>query len=696
MKPKLIAAAALLAVLAISCTMKENPLLKPSENPFGAPAFDKIRNEHYIPAFKQTIETARKEIDAIVSNPEEPTFENTVEALEFAGRDLDRVSNIFFNLNSACTNPEMQAAAEEISPMLTQYSMSIILNEDLFKRVKAVWEQRDSLDLDQEQYKLLENTFKSFTRNGANLSPEDKETYTKISEELSLATLKFGQNVLAETNAFEMNLTEEEELAGLPDYVKEMAASEAASRNGTGWTFTLNQPSYSPFLKYSERRDLREIIWKAYNSKGIGGDNDNTGLIKKIVDLRIREAQILGYQTYADYALEERMAKNPETVNTFLIDLMGKSLPSARKDVEEIQKYASAHGFEGALMPWDFSYWSEKYQTEKYSVNEELLKPYFRLENVQAAIFDLANRLYGLNFKENGEIPVYHPDVKAFEVTDENGEFQGLLYLDYFPRDSKRGGAWMTEYRGTCVYNGVEERPFVSVVTNFTKPAGATPSLLTHYEVTTILHEFGHALHGLLGQGKYASLTGTSVTRDFVELPSQIMENWAYEPEYLKTFAKHWQTGEVIPEELIDKIVAAKNYLAGYSQVRQLQYGTIDMAWHSISDVPADDAVKFEDKVLKASSVLPRIEGIATCPSFTHIFSGGYSAGYYSYKWAEVLEADAFSLFKEKGIFNKDVASSFRDNILSRGGIEDADVLYRNFRGRDPQPEALLEKLGLI
>lgn len=696
MKSKMIASAALLAVLAISCTMKENPLLKPSENPFGTPAFDKIKTEHYIPAFKQTIETATREIEAIVNNPDAPTFENTIAALEFAGRDLDRVSSIFYNLNSACTNPEMQVAAEEISPMMTQYSMSIILNEALFQKVKVVWEQKDSLKLDREQAKLLENTYKSFARNGANLSPEDKETYAKISEELSLSTLKFGKNVLAETNAFEMNLTEEEELAGLPDYVKEMAASEAASRNETGWTFTLNQPSYSPFLKYSERRDLREIIWRAYNSKGIGGENDNTELIKKIVDLRIQEAQILGYQTYADYALEERMAKNPETVNTFLIDLMGKSLPYARRDVAQVQQYAKEHGFEGELMPWDFSYWSEKFQTEKYSVNEELLKPYFQLENVEAAIFDLANRLYGLNFKENKDIPVYHPDVKAFEVTNENCEFQAVLYIDYFPRDSKRGGAWMTEYRDACIYNGVEERPFISVVTNFTKPTESTPSLLTHYEVTTILHEFGHALHGILGKGKYPSLTGTSVTRDFVELPSQIMENWAYEPEYLKTFAKHWQTGEVIPEELIDKIVAAKNYLAGYSQVRQLQYGTIDMAWHSVSSVPEADAVTFEDKVLKASSVIPRIEGIATCPSFTHIFSGGYAAGYYSYKWAEVLEADAFSLFQEKGIFNKDVASSFRDNILSMGGIEDADVLYRNFRGRDPEPEALLRKLGLI
>lgn len=693
---KITAVAALsAAILTNSCTMTENPLLTPSSNPYGAPAFDKIKDSDYKPAFETAIASAKKEIEAIVNNPEAPTFENTIEALEYCGKDLGNVENIFFNLNEACTNPTMQAVAEEVSPILTEYSMSVILNAELFGRIKTVWEQKDKLNLNTEQSKLLKETYESFARNGANLPDDKKAEFSKVSEELSLATLKFGKNVLASTNAFTLNLTDEADLAGLPEYVKEMAASEAKGRGEQGWTFTLNAPSYGPFLKFSERRDLREKMWKAYNMRNINDEFDNTQEILNIVGLRIRSSQLLGYRTYAEAALVNKMAKTPETVNSFLDNLMSQTLEAARKEVDQIRQYAVTNGFKGTLMPWDFSFWSEKYKDATYSLNEELLKPYFKLENVIAAIFDLANRLYGLQFKENAAIPVYHPDVKAFEVSDEGGRFMALLYMDFFPRESKRGGAWMTEFRGQSIKNGVEERPFVSLVTNFTKPTETTPSLLTFDEVTTILHEFGHALHGMLAEGSYGSLTGTSVARDFVELPSQIMENWAYEPEYLKTFAKHYQTGEVIPQEYIDRIVAAKNFLAGYSQVRQLQFGQIDMAWHCGETVPSQDVVAYEQSVVSKSAVVPIVEGAAMGPQFNHIFSGGYSAGYYSYKWAEVLEADAFELFKEKGIFSREVSDSFRKNILSRGSIEDADVLYRNFRGRDPESDALLKKYGL-
>ncbi len=694
MKHILPAAAA--AVLLTSCTMNDNPLLVKSDAPYSAPAFDKIRVEHYKPAFEAAIKEGKEEIKAIIDNSEAPTFENTIEALEHAGRTLNSVGGIFFNLNEACTSPEMQQLAEEISPMLTEYEMSIILNPDLFAKVKAVYESRSSLNLDIEQAKLLEETYKSFTRNGANLDESRKAEFAKVEEALSIATLKFGKNSLAATNAFTLEITDESELIGLPDYVREMAALEAKNREKEGWVFTLNQPSYGPFMKYSQNRSLREKMWRAYNTKCIGGDADNLATIREIVELRIKEANILGYNTYADYALENRMAKNPETVNAFLADLTAKTYPFAVRDVADIQKYAAKNGFEGKIMPWDFSFWSEKYKDEKYSINEELLKPYFELSSVQGALFDLANRLYGLNFNERTDIPKYHPDVRTFEVTDENGKFMALLYIDYFPRESKRGGAWMTSFREMGIFNGVEERPFVSLVTNFTKPTETEPALLTFDEFTTILHEFGHALHGMLAEGTYSSLTGTNVARDFVELPSQLMENWAYEPEYLQSFAKHYKTGEVIPQELIDKIVAAKNYLAGYASIRQLNFGTVDMAWHSVTEVPETDVLKFEQDIVAKAPVLPAVEGTAFSPSFGHIFSGGYAAGYYSYKWAEVLEADAFSYFKEKGIFNKEVAREFREKVLSRGGIVDADVLFRDFRGRDPRPDALLEKTGMI
>ena len=694
MTKKLLIAGAALALIS-SCNMK-NPLLTESSAPFGAPQFDKIQDEHYLPAFEAGIAEAKAEIDAIVANPDEPTFENTIEAMEYAGKTLDQVAGIFYNLMEANTNDTMQAVAEQVSPMLTEYSMYVSLNNDLFQRVKAVYQKKDELGLDKDQLKLLEDNYKSFVRGGANLSDEDKALYSKWSEELSLATLQFSKNVLAATNAYTLHVTDSAELAGLPEYVKTMAAETAKEKGLEGWAFTLQYPSFSPFMKYSENRELRRQLWTAYNSRAIGGENDNTEIVKQIVDLRIKIANILGYETYADYALEERMAKSRTTVNEFIKNLLEPSMKYAKKDVADVLTYARKNGFDDTkLMPWDFSYWSERYQEAEYALNAEELKPYFQLESCIDAVFGLANRLYGINFKELDDVPVYHEDVKVYEVTEADGTHLALFYADFFPRASKRGGAWMTEFRGQSIRDGKEYRPFISIVCNFTKPTADAPSLITHDEFTTFLHEFGHALHGIFAQGRYGSLTGTSVSRDFVELPSQIMENWAFEPEYLNSFAKHYQTGEPIPAELIEKVVAAKNYLAGYGQVRQLHFGYLDMAWHTLKEVPAMSTLEFEQQTLAPYAVMPAVEGTGFSTSFSHIFSGGYSAGYYSYKWAEVLEADAFSLFKEKGIFNTEVSSSFRENILSKGGTEDADILYRNFRGHDPQPEALMKKLGL-
>ena len=544
---------------------------------------------------------------------------------------------------------------------------------------------------------LLEDNYKGFVRGGANLSEEDKAVYSKLAEELSLATLQFSKNVLAATNAYTLHLTDSADLAGLPEYAKVMGAETAKEKGLEGWAFTLDYPSYGPFMKYSTVRNLREDMWKAYNSRALGGEFDNSDVVKKIVDLRIKTANILGYETWADYQLEERMAKDRNTVNEFISQLLEPSMEFAKKDVESVFNYAKKNGFDGdKLMPWDFSFWSERYQEAEYSLNAEELKPYFRLENCIDAVFSLANRLYGLEFVELDNVPVYHEDVKVYEVKDADGRHMALFYADFFPRASKRGGAWMTEFRGQSIKDGVEYRPFISTVMNFTKPTADTPSLITHDEFTTFLHEFGHALHGILAEGRYESLTGTNVPRDFVELPSQILENWGYEPEYLNSFAKHYETGEPIPAELIEKIVAAKNYLAGYGQVRQLHFGYLDMNWHSLTSVPEMSVIDFEQSVLAPYETLPAVADTGFSTSFSHIFSGGYSAGYYSYKWAEVLEADAFSLFKEKGIFNQEVAKSFRDNVLSKGGTEEASELYRNFRGHDPQPQALMEKLGLV
>ena len=540
-----------------------NPLLTESKLPYGAPQFDKIENKHYIPAFEQGIKEAKSEVDAIVNNAEAPTFENTVVALDCSGETLNRVASIFYNLMEADTNDEMQEIAEKVAPMMTDFEMYVSLNQPLFERVKAVWEQKDALGLEQDQMRLLEKTYKGFEKGGANLNDEDKATYSQLAEQLSLAQLQFSKNALAATNAYTLNLTDEADLEGLPQFVRDMGAQAAKDKGLEGWVFDLSAPSYSPFITYSARRDLREQIWTAYNTKAVGGESDNTGLCRQIAELRIKMANILGYDTHADLMVEDRMVGSVENVYKFIGELAGPSLPKAKEEVAEILAYARENGFEdNEFKPWDFSYWSEKYKDAKYSLNDEMLKPYFQLESCIDAVFGLATRLYGLQFVERKDIPGYHKDVKVFDVLDENGTHKALFYVDFFPRESKRSGAWMTEFRGQSIVDGVEKRPFISLVTNFTKPTDTDPSLLTHDELTTFLHEFGHSLHGIMTEGRYSSLTGTNVDHDFVELPSQIMENWAFEKEYLKPFAKHYQTGEEIPDELIDRIIAAKNYLA--------------------------------------------------------------------------------------------------------------------------------------
>ena len=675
--------------------MQNNPLLTESTLPFGAPQFDKIENRHYLPAFEQAIKEGKQEIDAIVANPDAPTFSNTIEALEYAGGALSRVADIFFNILEANTDDELQDIAEKISPMLTEYDMYVSLNEKLFQRVKAVYEQRDSLDLDPDQQMLLKKQYKGFERNGANLSPDDKKTYSGYEEQLSLLTLQYGRNLLASTNAFTMVLTDEADLAGLPGYIRDMAAQAANEKETEGWLFDLSYPSYSGFIKFSDRRDLREKMYRAYNRRAFQDEFDNTEIIRKIVDLRYKEAALLGYKDFADYQTEMRMVGSGSAVWNFIDRLKDPALPVAKEDLAQLNKYAKTIGFKGdELMPWDFSYYNEKQRISQYNLTDEELKPYFRLEDCIYAIFSLANRLYGITFKP-ADVPVYHPDVKAYEVRDADGSFLALFYADFFPRASKRNGAWMTQFRGLKIENGIEERPFISLVTNFTKPTADTPSLITHDEFTTMLHEFGHSLHGILAKGRYPSLTCTNVDHDFVELPSQIMENWAYEKEYLTTFAKHYQTGEPLPDSLIAKIKASKNYMSAYYHMRQIQFGILDMSWHTLTALPQQSVLDFEKTVLKPTDVLPSVPECIISTSISHLFSGGYAAGYYSYKWAEVLAADGFSLFEEKGIFDKETAGKFR-HLLESGGSVDAAQLYRDFRGHDPEPEALLRQLEII
>lgn len=671
-----------------------NPLLAQWETPHATPPFSKIELAHYEPAFEAAIACQRAEIDAIVNNPAKPTFGNTIAALERSGELLGRIEGVFYNLLSADTSDEMQEIALRVQPKLTELSNDISLNPELFARVKAVYEHPGCC-LKKDDKKLLEDTYKSFARNGAALSDADKELYRQYTSELSALTLQFGQNALAATNAFALNITDPKQVAELPAFVKEGMAADAKARGEKGWTVTLQAPSYVPFVTYSSNRALKEKLWRAYNSRALGGQYDNTEIVRKIANTRLKIANLLGYKCYADYVLERRMAKDTPTVEAFLEELLAATKEHADRECRTVSDYAAKLGFEGELMPWDWGYYSQKYRDAEYALNDEVVKPYFQLENVKKGVFLLANKLYGLNFTPNTEIDVYHPDVTAYDVTDEKGRFMAVLYLDFFPRASKRSGAWMTEYRGTKTVDGEETRPLVSLVMNFTKPTGEKPSLLTFDEVETFLHEFGHSLHGMLAEGRYESQTGTSVYRDFVELPSQIMENWATEKEFLDLWAVHYQTGEPIPAEIVESIVAAKNFLAAYGNVRQLSFGMTDMAWHTIAEPYEGDVVAFERASMAPTQVLPAVDGTAMAPAFSHIFSGGYAAGYYGYKWAEVLEADAFSLFKEKGIFNREVSGSFRDNVLSKGGTEDPMDLYVRFRGHKPETRALIEKMGL-
>ena len=670
-----------------------NPLLAAWETPHATPPFSKIELKNYEPAFDAAIACTRAEVAAIVDNPRKPTFVNTVVALERSGELLSRIEGLFFNLLEADASDEMQQIALRVQPKLTELENDISLNERLFDRVKRVYEHPGRLK--QEDRMLLEKTYKRFARNGAALSDADKELYRKYTTELSALTLQFGQNTLAATNAYTLHITDPKVVAELPAFVREGMAAEAASRGEKSWVVTLQYPSYLPFMTYSTNRDLKEQLWRANGSRALGGEFDNTEIVRKIVNTRLKIANLLGYKCYADYVLEERMAGSTATVTSFLDELLQATKSWADADYRTVGEYASTLGFRGELMPWDWAYYSEKYKNEKYALNDELVKPYLELEHVKKGVFLLANKLYGLNFTPNTQIDVYHSDVTAYDVTDRDGRFLAVLYLDFFPRASKRSGAWMTGFRGTKCVDGVETRPLVSLVMNFTKPTATEPSLLTFDELETFLHEFGHALHGMLGQGKYESLTGTNVYRDFVELPSQIMENWATEKEYLDLWAVHYKTGEKIPAEIVDRIVAAQNYLAAYSNVRQLSFGMTDMAWHTLTEPFEGDVEQFEVASMAPTQVLPVVKGTAMATSFNHIFSGGYAAGYYGYKWAEVLDADAFSLFKEKGIFNQEVATSFRENILEKGGTEHPMELYVRFRGHKPETRALIERMGL-
>ena len=676
-------------------SLKGNPLVEEWNTPYQTPPFSEIEYAHYEPAIDYAIELNRAEIEAIVNNPEAPTFENTIVAMEQSGQLLNRITGVFFCINGCMTSPEMQQIALDITPKLTELGNDISLNPELFERVKVVYNQRKKLKLDREDMTLLENTYKSFARSGALLEGEAKELYRQYSSELSQLTLQFGQNALKATNAFSYNITDEAKVAELPDFVKEGMAAEAAARGEQGWTVTLDAPSYGPFMTYSTQRDIKEALYRAYNTRGLGGEFDNQEIIRRIAELRLKIANLLGDKSYADYVLEDRLAESTKTVNSFLAELNKATLSYAKRDVANITEYAHSLGFEGELMPWDFGYYNEKYKEAMYSINDEQIKPYLQLESAKEAVFMLAGKLYGLTFTQVDNIETYHPEASVYEVRDNGGELMAVLYMDFFPRESKRQGAWMTEFRGVKVVDGKEQRPLVQLVMNFTKPTGNTPSLLTFDEFTTFLHEFGHGLHGILAKGKYESINGTSVKRDFVELPSQIMENWAYEKEYLDLWAKHYQTGEPMPAELIEKIVAAKNYLAAYYNVRQLSFGMLDMAWHTITEPYAGDVLAFEKKAIAPTQVLPYVDGTAMQTAFTHIFSGGYASGYYGYKWAEVLAADAYSYFTEEGIYSKKVADKFYHEVLEKGGHEHPMTLYKNFRGHKPKTQALIDQMGL-
>ncbi|WP_262733196.1 M3 family metallopeptidase [Gaetbulibacter sp. NE] len=675
-----------------------NILNKPFDTQFHTAPFSKIKNEDFLPAIKKGIEDAKAEIDAITNNPEAPTFQNTIEALDFSGEQLDRISSIFFNLNSAETNDEIQKIAQEVSPLLSEFSNDITLNETLFKRVKAVYDAKDSLDLTTEQLTLLNKKYKGFSRNGANLPEDKKQQLRDIDKELSKLKLKFGENVLAETNKYELHITNEADLDGLPESAKEEAKQTAEQKGKDGWMITLQYPSYIPFMTYAKNRELRKKLALAFGAKGFNNDAlDNQDIVLKIAKLRHQRANLLGYKTHAHFVLEERMAKNPETVNTFLNDLLEKAKPAAEREFKTLSDFAKELDGIEQLQKWDGGYYSEKLKQKLFDLDDEKLKPYFKLENVINGVFTIAEKLYGLQFEEINTIDKYHDDVLTYKVTDSDGNYISIFYADFFPRAGKRNGAWMTVYKPQYVKNGENSRPHISIVCNFTKPTKTKPSLLTFNEVTTLFHEFGHALHGMLANTTYPSISGTSVFWDFVELPSQVLENWCYEKEALELFATHYETGEVIPMDLIEKIKASATFHEGMQTLRQLSFGLLDMSWHANEAPETINSVKaHEQKAFENTKLYPDVAENCMSTSFSHIFQGGYSSGYYSYKWAEVLDADAFEFFKEEGIFSKNVAQKFKDNVLSQGGTEDPMTLYKRFRGKEPQPEALLKRAGLI
>lgn len=671
-----------------------NPLLQK----FDTAPFSNIKNEHFKPAFLQAMEDAREEINAITENTEAPTFENTIEALEFSGQQLDRISSIFFNLNSAETNEEIQKIAQEVSPLLSEFSNDITLNEKLFKRIKTVYEQLDSLELNVEQKTLLEKKYKSFSRNGANLSEDKKKRLREIDAQLSKLSLKFGENVLAETNKYEMYLTDEADLEGLPEGAKEAAAQLALSKGKeNGWLITLDYPSYIPFMKYAKKRSLRKELAIAFGSKAFHGDElDNQDNVLQIAKLRFERAQLLGYKTHAHFVLEERMAETPEKVHSFLNELLEKAKPAAEREFKQLEDFAKELDNIDSLEKWDGSYYSEKLKQKLFSLDDEQLKPYFKLENVINGVFKVAEKLYDLQFEEVFDIDKYHDDVKTYRVYDKDKNFISIFYADFHPRPGKRGGAWMTSYKSQWKKDGENIRPHISNVCNFTPSTKSKPSLLTFNEVTTLFHEFGHGLHGMLANTTYPSLSGTSVYWDFVELPSQVMENWCYEKEALELFATHYETGEVIPMDLITKIKDTATFQEGMQTLRQLSFGLLDMSWHGIDPKDINNVKEHETEAFKNTQLYPDTPETCMSTSFSHIFQGGYSSGYYSYKWAEVLDADAFAYFKEKGIFNKEVAKKFKDNVLSKGGTENPMELYKRFRGAEPKVEALLKRAGLL
>lgn len=678
----------------------ENPLLKSYNTPFQTPPFDQVKPEYFMPAIEEAIQEAKQEIEDITTNNEDPTFANTLEALEFSGKRLGSFASILFNLNSAETNEKIQAAARDASPLLSEFSNDIWQNIDLFERVKVVYAKKDELKLGKEQEMLLNKTYKAFIRNGADLDTKDKARFKEITKELSQLTLTFGENVLAETNEYELVISDEKDLSGLPESSIKQAANTAKNKDKEGkWVFTLQAPSFVPFMENADNRALREQLYRAFMSKANkNNERDNKSIIKELVSLRSELASLLGYDSYADYVLEERMAESKDTVQKFLDDLLQRALPKAKEEVAELKAFVKELGDDITLQRWDWAYYSEKLKKKKYSIDDELLRPYFKLENVLDGVFQSAEKLYDIRFKEVKNIPVYHEEVTTYEVSTTSGEHVAIFYADFHPRDGKRGGAWMTGYRDQYRKNGEDIRPLVSNVCNFTPSSPGNPSLLTFNEVTTLFHEFGHALHAMLANSHYSSLSGANVYWDFVELPSQIFENWCYEKECLDLFATHYETGEKIPQEYIDKIKASSTYHEAYATVRQVSLALLDMAYFSLGREEAQDigdVAAFEQKAMAPTELFPKVESAMMSTQFGHIFAGGYASGYYSYKWAEVLDADAFSLFKEKGIFNKEVAQSFKDNILSKGGSEHPMELYKRFRGREPKIEALLERAGL-